>query len=70
MSVLHGMLKGVTLGADGSVTAKYVDAATGEEVDSHKGFARYVVADDHTLRLFVDPAAIIKSTVANAHFYI
>lgn len=66
VSVLHGMLKGVTLGADGSVTAKYVDAATGEEVDSHKGFARYVVADDHTLRLFVDPAAIIKSTVANA----
>lgn len=24
------------------------------------------MADDHTLRLFVDPAAIIKSTVANA----
>ena len=63
MSVLHGMLKGVTLGADGSVTAKYVDAATGEEVDSHKGFARYVVADDHTLRLFVDPFLYLTITI-------
>lgn len=65
---LYDTLKEVTLGTDGSVTAKYVDAEdlTGTPVESPKGLARYVVVDDHTLRLFIDPAAIIKSTVEKA----
>lgn len=65
---LYDILKEVTLGADGSVTAKYVDAKdlTGTPVESPKGLARYVVVDDHTLRLFIDPAAIIKTTVEKA----
>lgn len=65
---LYNILKEVTLGADGSVTAKYVDAKdlTGTAVESPKGLVRYVVADDHTLRLFIDPAAIIKATVEKA----
>lgn len=65
---LYNILKEVTLGADGSVTAKYVDAKdlTGTAVESPKGLVRYAVVDDHTLRLFIDPAAIIKTTVENA----
>lgn len=65
---LYDTLKEVTLGTDGSVTAKYVDAKdlTGTPVESPKGLARYVVANDNTIRLFIDPAAIIKSTVEKA----
>lgn len=65
---LYNVLKSVTLGADGSVTAKYVDTKdlTGTVIESPKGFARYVVENDNTLRLYIDPAAIIKSTVAMA----
>lgn len=65
---LYNVLKSVTLGADGSVTAKYVDTKdlTGTVIESPKGFARYVVESDNTLRLYIDPAAIIKSTVAMA----
>ncbi|MDE6496618.1 MAG: DUF4925 domain-containing protein, partial [Duncaniella sp.] len=65
---LYDILKEVKLGADGSVTAKYVDAKdlTGTPVESPKGLVRYVVVDDHTLRLFIDPAAIIKTTVEKA----
>lgn len=65
---LYEVLKEVTLGTDGSVTAKYVDIKdlTGTPVESSKGLARYVVANDNTIRLFIDPAAIIKSTVEKA----
>lgn len=66
-TLLNTILKSVTLGEDGSVTARYAD--TGKDgwplTDSPKGFARYVVKDDNTLLLFLNPAAIIANTVNN-----
>lgn len=67
-TLLNTILKAVTFGEDGSVTARYAD--TSKEgwplTDSPKGFARYVVKDDNTLLLFLDPAVIIANTVNNA----
>lgn len=62
---LTKVLKSVTFGEDGSVTARYLDteAETPAETTSPKGLARYVVKDDNTILLFLDPAAI---AVANA----
>lgn len=67
-AMLPELLKSVTLGADGSITAKYADTAVeGMPVtDSPKGFARYVVKDDNTILVFIDPQAIIANTVNNA----
>ena len=47
------------------MTARYLDteAETPAETTSPKGLARYVVKDDNTILLFLDPAAI---AVANA----
>lgn len=67
-AMLPEILKSVTLGTDGSVTAKYADTEIeGMPVkDAPKGLARYVVKDDHTLLLFLDPQAIITNTVTVA----
>lgn len=67
-AMLPEVLKSVTLGEDGSVTAKYADTAVeGMPVkESAKGLARYVVKDDKTLLLFLDPQAIIATTMKAA----
>lgn len=67
-AILPEVLKSVTLGDDGSVTAKYADTAVeGMPVtESPKGLARYVVKDDNTILLFLDPQAIISNTMKMA----
>ncbi len=62
------LLNNVTFGEDGSVTALYtdLDAETPGQVEAPKGLAQYVVADDNTIRLFLDPYAIIKATMARS----
>lgn len=67
-ALLPEVLKSVTFGEDGSITAKYADTAVeGMPVkDSPKGLARYVVKDDHTLLVFLDPQAIIATTMSAA----
>lgn len=64
---LYNVLKTVTFCEDGNITAEYVDVEnlTGTAVKSPKGLARYVVVDDNTIRVFLDPAAIIRATMAN-----
>ncbi|MDE6120986.1 MAG: DUF4925 domain-containing protein, partial [Muribaculaceae bacterium] len=67
-AMIPELLKNVTFGADGSVTARYAD--TDEEgmpvKESPKGLARYVVKNDNTLLLFLDPQAIIANTLSVA----
>lgn len=67
-AMIPELLKSVTLGEDGSITAKYADTAVeGMPVtESPKGYARYVVKDDNTILVFIDPQAIIANTVKNA----
>ncbi len=67
-ALMNTVLKSVTFGDDGSVTAKYADTSIEgwPTKESPKGFARYVVKEDGTLQLFIDPAAIIAATVDNA----
>lgn len=62
------LLNNVTFGEDGSVTALYtdLDAETPGQAEAPKGLAQYVVADDNTIRLFLDPYAIIKATMTLA----
>ncbi len=64
-TLLNEVLKEVTFGEDGSVTAKYAD--TKQEgwpaVTSPKGFAQYVVKEDGTLLLFLNPQSIIASAL-------
>lgn len=67
-AILPEVLKSVTFGTDGSITAKYTDTEVeGMPVkESPKGLARYVVKDDHTLLLFLDPQAIIGNAMSIA----
>lgn len=67
-ALLPEVLKSVTFGEDGSITAKYTDTEVeGMPVkDSPKGLARYVVKDDHTLLVFLDPQAIIATAMSAA----
>lgn len=60
--------KEVDLGEDGSITAKYcdVDQDGWPEETSPKGFASYVVKDDQTILVFLDPIAIIANVTAKA----
>ncbi len=62
------LLNNVTFGEDGSVTALYtdLDAETPGRAEAPKGLAQYVVADNNTIRLFLDPYAIIKATMTLA----
>ncbi len=66
--MLNYALKSVTFGEDGNITAKYTDfnKADRPEVESPVGFAQYVIADDNTIRLYLNPAAIIASTMSKA----
>ncbi|MDE6532715.1 MAG: hypothetical protein K2M27_04175 [Muribaculaceae bacterium] len=59
-------LNTVTFGEDGSLTARYLDSKTGEMTDAPAGLAQYVVDGDGTLRLFLNPGAIIANAMAPA----
>lgn len=65
LSLFPKMLKDVTLGADGSVVATYADTDKEgwPDVTSPKGFADYVVKEDGSILLFVNPANIVTSLV-------
>ena len=65
LEMLTTVLKSVTFGEDGNVTAEYLDTKTGEITVAPTGLAQYVVNSDNTLRLFLNPAAIIANSVAN-----
>ena len=62
------ILKSVTFGEDGSVTAVYCD--TDEEgwpeATAPKGIASYVVKEDGTALVFINPIAVITNVAANA----
>lgn len=62
VQALSTVLKSVTLGEDGSVKAKYLDTETNEVTESPADFAQYVVESSNVIRLYINPAAIIKST--------
>lgn len=67
-ALFNQILKSVTLGEDGSVVAKYCDTKKEgwPETISPKGLARYVVKEDGTILLFLNPEAIIATTLAHA----
>lgn len=65
LKMLSTVLKSVTFGENGEITAKYLDVETGMEAESNPGLAQYVVEADGSLRLFLNPGAIIANTVAN-----
>ena len=62
------VLKSVTFGEDGSVTAVYADTKTPGLPDavSPKGLAQYVVTSDNQIRLFLNPSAIIAASASKA----
>lgn len=64
---LEAVLKSVTLGTDGSVTAVYGDtkAAGLPDVTSAKGLVQYVVTSDNQMRLILNPYAIIAASTAS-----
>ncbi len=55
--------KSVTFGADGNITAVYVDAAKGgtTEVTSPANIAQYVITGDNTMKVYIDPVLVIKA---------
>lgn len=65
---LTKVLKNVTFGEDGSVVAEYLDTEAEKPAmtKSPKNVARYVVKDDNTILLFLDPAAIAVANIKNA----
>lgn len=65
LQMLNMVLYNVTLSESGDVTAKYLDVKTGEITTAPTGLAQYVVESDNTIRLFLNPAAIIANSVAN-----
>lgn len=65
LDMLTTVLKSVTFGEDGNVTAEYLDTKTGEIAIAPTGVAQYVVSSNNTLRLFLNPAAIIANSVSN-----
>ncbi len=68
MAALAAVLKSVTFGEDGSVTAVYADTKTPglPEVTAPKGLARYVIDGNNTIRLFLSPEAIIAAQASKA----
>lgn len=65
---LTTVLKSVTLGEDGSVTAVYADTKVPglPEKTAPKGLAQYVVTSDNQIRLYLNPSAIIASSASKA----
>lgn len=66
LQMLQASLKDVTFAEDGTLTARYVDSKTGQEMTAPAGVAQYVVDGEGQLRLFLNPAAIIANTVKMA----
>lgn len=56
-------LKSVKFGADGNISATYIDAANGgtTEVASPANIAQYVITGDNTMKIFIDPVLVIKA---------
>lgn len=65
LQMLSKTLKNVKFGENGNITAVYLDTKTQEITESPVGFAQYVVASDGTLRLFLNPGAIIANSLKN-----
>lgn len=61
--LMHTVLKEVTFGEDGTVSANYLDLNTKNYVSSKPGIAQYVVTGDNTLKLYLNPQAIVEATV-------
>ena len=61
------ILKNVTFGEDGSVTAVYCDTDKDgwPETTAPKGMASYVVKENGTALVFIDPMAVITNVMAN-----
>lgn len=64
IEMLSTVLKSVTFGEDGNLTAEYMDIETGEIKKAAPGIAQYTVTSDNTISLYLNPAAIIANTVA------
>lgn len=67
--LLPQVLKSVTFGKDGSVTAVYAESdgkGNFTEREAPKGLARYVVKDDNTILLFLDPKSIVANTIGKS----
>lgn len=62
------ILKNVTFGEDGSVSAVYCDTDKEgwPEATAPKGIANYVVKEDGTALVFINPTAVIANVAANA----
>lgn len=62
------VLKNVTFGEDGSVTATYRDTDKDgwPEATAPRGIASYVVKEDGTALVFINPTAVIANVAANA----
>lgn len=62
------ILKNVTFGEDGSVSAVYCDTDKEgwPEATAPKGIASYVVKEDGTALVFINPTAVIANVAANA----
>lgn len=65
VEMLTVVLKSVTFGEDGNVTAEYLDVKDMSKgvIKSPAGIAQYVVTSEGNLRLFLNPTAIIANTV-------
>lgn len=55
--------KSVAFGADGNITATYIDAANGgtTEVTSPANIAQYVITGDNTMKVYIDPVLVINA---------
>lgn len=64
-AMLSRALKSVDFGADGNITAGYVDKGIvgGPVIESPAGLAQYVMASDSTMLLFLNPQAIIMDVM-------
>lgn len=66
--MLPTALKSITFGIDGNISAVYVDIENGatEPTTSPLNIAQYIVNDDDSIHVFLNPAAIIYHSMANA----
>lgn len=67
-AMLCNVLKSITLGADGNISASYVDAAQGgtEAVNTPANVAQYVLLDDSHMKVYLNLDAILASVAKAA----
>lgn len=67
LEMLNMVLKTVTFGEDGSLTAEYMDTKNESLsiVKAPTGLAQYVIDGDGSIKLFLNPAAIIANSMVN-----